>query len=145
MFPGRGNNKTKIETAILPCHHLKLEFLWCIVTFLLGCHLFHWSSKASSGSYWGWNGLHDTRCPSTELLELASSNFRFIVLREGCPLSPLYPGNALSPENWKAILWKCEFMKLNTKPHQKEMDRFSLMLLVSVASFQKKCFWSSGF
>lgn len=84
------------------------------------------SSKVSSGSYWGWNGLHDTRCASTELLELASSNFRFMVLREGCPLSPLYPGNALSPENWKAILgnasswsWLVKWTWMNNKPQQK--------------------------
>ena len=40
-------------------------------------HLETFSFKVSSGSYWGWNGLHDTRCASTEL-ELPSSNFRFM-------------------------------------------------------------------
>ena len=69
-------------------------------------------------------------------------------LAGGMSLEPSLPRKRLEPRKLESHPWKCVFMKLigelnmklNNKPHQKEMDRFSLMLLVSVASFQKKLF-----
>ena len=110
------------------------------------------SSKVSSGSYWGWNGLHDTRCASTELLELASSNFRFIRLAGGMSLEPSLPRKRLEPRKLESHPWKCEFMKLIGELNmneQKTSSKRNGQVQSYVAGFccfipKKNCFWSSG-
>lgn len=94
------NNKKIFETTI------QQSFFWLILRL----------KRAT------WHQMRFHRTAGTCLFELSLHR----KLREGCPLSPRYPGNALSPENWKAILgnasswsWLVNWTWMNQKTSSK--------------------------